>query len=93
MGGLLWSSVNNEFGWIKKSVCEGEFVCVLSSLCTQPESQFFFLVFILTYLLNGSIVVKPLCYKLEGRGFNTRGDFLNLPNPSGRAGPWGLLSL
>jgi hypothetical protein len=43
---------------------------------------------------RGSVVVKALCYKLEGRGFDTRwGEFLNLPNPSGRTRPWGLLSL
>jgi hypothetical protein len=43
---------------------------------------------------RGSVVVKALCYKPEGRGLDTRcGDFLNLPNPSGRARPWGLLSL
>jgi hypothetical protein len=37
--------------------------------------------------LLGSIVVKALCYKLEGRGFKTRkvNEFcFNLPNPSGR---------
>jgi hypothetical protein len=39
-------------------------------------------------------VVKALCYKPEGRWFDTQwGDFLNLPNPSGRTRPWGLLSL
>jgi hypothetical protein len=38
-------------------------------------------------------VVKALCYKPEGRGFNSRwGEFLNLPNPSGCTRPWGLLS-
>jgi hypothetical protein len=43
---------------------------------------------------RGSVVVKALCYKPEGRGFDTRrGKFLNLPNPSGRTRPWGLLSL
>jgi hypothetical protein len=43
---------------------------------------------------RGSVVVKALCYKPEGRGFDTRwGDFLNLSNPSGRTRPWGLLSL
>jgi hypothetical protein len=41
-----------------------------------------------------TVVVKALCYKPEGRGFQTRwGDFFNLPNPSGRTRPWGLLSL
>jgi hypothetical protein len=36
-----------------------------------------------------------LHYKPEVRWFDTRrGDFfLNLPNPSGRTRPWGLLSL
>jgi hypothetical protein len=33
---------------------------------------------------RGSIVVKVLSYKLEGRGFETLwGEILNLPNPSG----------
>jgi hypothetical protein len=37
---------------------------------------------------GGSVVVKVLCYKQDGRGFDTRlGDFLNLPNPSGRSRP------
>jgi hypothetical protein len=35
----------------------------------------------------GSVVVKALRYKPEGRWCNTRcGDFLNLPNPSGKYG-------
>jgi hypothetical protein len=43
---------------------------------------------------RGSLVVKALGYKLEGCGFETRwGEILNLPNPSGRIRPWGLLSL
>jgi hypothetical protein len=42
---------------------------------------------------RGSVVVKALCYKPEGRGFDTQwGNFLNLPNHSGRTRPWGLLS-
>jgi hypothetical protein len=46
------------------------------------------------YEERGSVVVKALRYKPEGRGFDTRwGEFLNLPNPSGRTKPWGLLSL
>jgi hypothetical protein len=37
---------------------------------------------------RGSLVVKALCYKPEGRGFGTRlSEFLNLPNPSGRTRP------
>jgi hypothetical protein len=43
---------------------------------------------------HGSVVVKALCYKLEGSGFETqRGDFFNLPNPSNHNRPWGSLSL
>jgi hypothetical protein len=34
---------------------------------------------LLFYILRGSIVVKALCYKPEGRGFDSRwGEFLNL---------------
>jgi hypothetical protein len=44
--------------------------------------------------MRGNVVVKALCYNPEGHGFDTRwGDFLNLPNPSDHARPWGLLSL
>jgi hypothetical protein len=40
---------------------------------------------------RGSVVVKALCYKPGGRGFDTRqGEFLNLPNPSGRTKPEGF---
>jgi hypothetical protein len=43
---------------------------------------------------RGSLVVKELGYKLEVRGFETRlHEILNLPTPSGRTRPWGLLSL
>jgi hypothetical protein len=43
---------------------------------------------------SGSLVIKALGYKPEGRGFETRlGETLNLPNPSGCTRPWGLLSL
>jgi hypothetical protein len=46
------------------------------------------------YGAHGSVVVKALCYKPEGRGFDSRwGEILNLPNPSSRTRPWGLLSL
>jgi hypothetical protein len=38
-----------------------------------------------------SALVKTLCYKPEGRGFDSRwGEFLNLPSPSGRTRPWGF---
>jgi hypothetical protein len=40
------------------------------------------------YGARGSVVVKALCHKPEGRGFDTRrGEFLLLPNPSGRTRP------
>jgi hypothetical protein len=42
------------------------------------------------YGAGGNIVVEALCYKPEGRGFDTRCDFLNSPNPSGRTSPWGF---
>jgi hypothetical protein len=43
---------------------------------------------------RGGVVVKALFYKPESRGFDSRwGEFLNLPNPSGRTRPWGLFSL
>jgi hypothetical protein len=42
---------------------------------------------------RGSVVVKALCYKPEGRGFDTPcGDFY-LPNPYGRTRSWDLLDL
>jgi hypothetical protein len=42
---------------------------------------------------SGSVVLKVLCYKLEGRGLPDEVIFLNLPNPSGCTRPWDLLSL
>jgi hypothetical protein len=43
---------------------------------------------------RGSVVVKALGYKPEGRRFeNRRDEILNLPNLSGRTKPWDLLSL
>jgi hypothetical protein len=42
---------------------------------------------------RGSVVVKALCHKPEGRGFDSRwSEFLNLHNLSGRTRPWDLLS-
>jgi hypothetical protein len=49
-----------------------------------------------TYKFGSLLIenIKALFYKLEGRGFDSLwGEFLNLPNPSGRTRPWGLLSL
>jgi hypothetical protein len=43
---------------------------------------------------RGSLVVKALGYKPEGRGFESRwGEVFNLPNPSDRTRPCGLLRL
>jgi hypothetical protein len=45
---------------------------------------------------SGSVVVEALCYKPEGRGFETGwGELIcfNLHTPSSRTKPWGLLSL
>jgi hypothetical protein len=43
---------------------------------------------------RGSLVVKALGYKSEGRWFEIQwNESLNLPNPSGRTRPWGSLSL
>jgi hypothetical protein len=40
------------------------------------------------------LVVKALGYKPESRGFETWWrEILNVPNPSGRTKPWGLLNL
>jgi hypothetical protein len=48
-------------------------------------------------VLCGSVVVKTLCYKPEGLGFEIRWDecifIFNLPNSAGRTRPCGLLSL
>jgi hypothetical protein len=45
-------------------------------------------------ITEASTDLLSLSYKPEGRGFETRwGEILNLPNPSGRIRPWGLLSL
>jgi hypothetical protein len=42
---------------------------------------------------RGSLVVKALGYKPEGRGSETRWhEILNLPNPSGRTRHCGLLN-
>jgi hypothetical protein len=43
---------------------------------------------------RGSLVVKTLGCKPEGRGFEIRwSEILNLPNLSGHTRPWGLISL
>jgi hypothetical protein len=69
-----------------------------TSLTTTLKGVHFNYVYLFIYYLyieaRFSVVVKALCYKPEGRGFDTRwGEFLNLPNSSGRTRPWGLLSL
>jgi hypothetical protein len=58
----------------------------------DPQNKYIYIYIIIG--THGSIVVKALGYKLEGRGFETRwGEILNLYNPSGRTRPWGSLSL
>jgi hypothetical protein len=62
---------------------------------SPPPSPVGLINLIYAYLLcslgaHCSIAVKALCYKPEGCEFDSR---LNLPNPSGRTRPWGLLSL
>jgi hypothetical protein len=58
------------------------------------QDMFDVLCVIFIYGARGNLVAKALCYKPEGHGFGTRrGDFLNLPNPSGHTRLWGLLSL
>jgi hypothetical protein len=58
------------------------------------SEKFLNVLYMYMYGTRGSVVVKTLCYKPEGRGLDTRrADFLNLPNPSGRTRPWGLLNL
>jgi hypothetical protein len=43
---------------------------------------------------RGSVMVKALFYKPEGRGFDIWwGEFLDLPNLSDRTKSWGSLSL
>jgi hypothetical protein len=42
---------------------------------------------------SGSVGIKALFYKSEGRGLETRGGEYNLPDLSNRIRPWGLLSL
>jgi hypothetical protein len=47
-----------------------------------------------TLWARGSLLVKTLGYKIEGREFETVwDDILNLPNSSGRTRPWGSLNL
>jgi hypothetical protein len=68
--------------------------CPHVCLIVVAVSWLFLFVFTLILGACGSIVVKALCYKPEGREFDSRlGEFLNLPNPSGRTRSWGLLSL
>jgi hypothetical protein len=70
---------------------QSEFVLLIWLLMCR---LFSFFVYISFKAARGGVVVKALCYKPEGRGFETLwGEFLNLPNPSGRTKPWGSLSL
>jgi hypothetical protein len=60
------------------------FLWFLSPSHSHRNSQFAF---------HFQLVVKALGYKPEGNGSETQwGEILNVPNPSGRTWPWGLLS-
>jgi hypothetical protein len=62
-------------------------------VCVYIYIYIYIYIYMLTMGACGSVVAKALCYKPEGRGFDTQwGEFLNLPNPSSRIRPWGLLS-
>jgi hypothetical protein len=83
--------VNNDFG--HKEFLMKNWTTTLNKLFKQ-----IIIITIYYYVLyiwpRGSVVVKALYYKPEGRGFDTRwGDFLNLLNPYSRTRPWGLLGL
>jgi hypothetical protein len=56
--------------------------------------EIIYIEFVSRIIARGSVAIKALWYKPEGRGFDTQwGDFLMLPNLSGPTRPWGLLSL
>jgi hypothetical protein len=61
---------------------------------TDPEAKRISIFLITEQGAHGRVVDKALCYKSEGREFDTQWhESLNLPNPFGRTRPWGLLSL
>jgi hypothetical protein len=69
-----WLGGNAGTAWLRAIACEGR----------MNEFQLNLALLTLGTGTRGSVVVKALCYKPEGRGFDTRwGEFLNLPNPSG----------
>jgi hypothetical protein len=59
---------------------------------TKDQAQFWF---VSGFLRGGSVVVKELSYKPEGRWLrpDQMNEFFNLPNPSGSTRPWVLLGL
>jgi hypothetical protein len=68
-----------------------EYICTATTTCLHVVNM---LTFFIPDTDMGSVVVKVLGYKPEGRRFETQwGEILNLPNPSGRTTPWGSLSL
>jgi hypothetical protein len=76
---LLVTIVHRPFFYLKHDVSETGFCLYL-----QVEPTDF----------GGSVMLKALGSKPEGRGFENRwGENLNLPNPSDRTRLWGLLSL
>jgi hypothetical protein len=65
-----------------------------ASLHKHMDFTFVIIVTIIIIIIIISSSSSSSSYKHQGRGFDSRwGEFLNLPNPSGRTRPWGLLSL
>jgi hypothetical protein len=84
--------------WNNKTALRYLITLLVFRILLQLSKNFAFVMKFITSASNrgarGSVVVKALCYKPEGRGFDSRwGEFLNLANASGRSRPWGLLSL
>jgi hypothetical protein len=70
----LWSKYANSWTWRNTNISSGDSANSASSKNTKGA--------------GGSVVVKALSYKPEGRAFDTQlGEFLNLPNPSATLGP------
>jgi hypothetical protein len=106
---FVWGVLSSYIGWQTNYTGIPQFfqayASEISQIMVQLPSSFLLVYYSLIILpiftiwpeflmISSSLVVKALCYKLEGRGFDNRwGDFINLPNPSGRTRPWGLLSL
>jgi hypothetical protein len=86
----MWGALSDEKSGPYFSVFAGRRQHSLSLIWVPRDSWAYFIVSIGA---RDSVVVKALCYKPEGRRFDTRwGEFLNLSNLSGRSRPGGLVS-